>query len=73
MQNHLRFLNRHPATAMSIVMINFGSMAITGERLNANGVCFQLNLYSPMKASNIPDQNTPRDFIPHSQRRLDMT
>lgn len=30
MQEHLRFLNRHPGTAMSIVMINFGTMAITG-------------------------------------------
>lgn len=31
MQEHLRFLNRHPGTAMSIVMINFGTMAITGN------------------------------------------
>ena len=35
-QDHLRFLNRHPATAVSIVMINFGTMAITGWDIHSH-------------------------------------
>ena len=36
-QGHLRFLNHHPGTALSIVMINFGTMVVTGMLVSGVG------------------------------------
>ena len=30
-QGHIKFLNQRPGTALSIVMVNFGTMAVLGK------------------------------------------